>query len=321
MRVGRRSGKIPLLVIGGPTAAGKTELSLRVAERVGGEIISADSMQIYRHMDIGTAKPTAEERARAPIHLIDFVPPDGDYAVPQFKRDAEHLIEQVYQRGMLPILSGGTGLYLRAVTEGFDFPPPPGDEDLRERLRQEAQEMGSERMHQRLEQVDPVAAKRIAPADARRIVRALEVYELTGRPISAQQHVDADASVVYNCAKFVLTAPRERLFERIERRAEMMMEAGWLDEVHELLACGVSPDAQSMQAIGYRHLREHLNDERDLEETIRLIVRDTKRYARRQMTWLRGGEGYRWLAAADDMQHRSCTEMIVTEARRMLGEY
>ncbi len=314
------SGEIPLLVLGGPTAAGKTDLSLRVAEQVGGEIVSADSMQIYRRMNIGTAKPTPDERARAPIHLIDFVPPESEYTVARFKRDAERAIREVHQRGMLPILSGGTGLYLRAVTEGFDFPPPPSDDALRENLWQEMEKVGSEAMHERLARVDPEAAERIASADARRIVRALEVHELTGRPISSQQNVDADEGIVYNWAKFVLTAPREKLFERIERRVDLMMQAGWLEEVRDLVASGVPSDAQSMHAIGYRHLLEYLSDECDIDETVRLIKRDTRRYAKRQMTWLRSGEGYRWLAAGSDLQRRACTATIVTAARRLQGE-
>ncbi|MEA3403473.1 MAG: tRNA (adenosine(37)-N6)-dimethylallyltransferase MiaA [Armatimonadota bacterium] len=308
---------IPLLVIAGPTAAGKTEMSLRVAQRVGGEIVSADSMQIYTGMDIGTAKPTAEERARAPIHLIDFIPPDGEYTVVDFTRDAERAILDIHHRGRLPILSGGTGLYLRALAEGFDFPPGPEDEEVRQRLHAEAEEVGSEALHARLAEVDPAAAQRIEPGDARRIVRALEVWELTGEPISAQQDVDAHGGNHYNCAKYVLTAPRGVLFERIERRIDEMMEAGWLDEVRRLADSGVTSDCQSMQAIGYRHLLQHLSGERDLDETVRLIKRDTRRYAKRQMTWLRSGEGYRWLSMGGDRQRGACAEMLVTAARRL----
>lgn len=311
---------IPLLVIAGPTAAGKTELALQVAERAGGEIVSADSMQIYRRMDIGTAKPTAEERARAPIHLIDFVPPDGEYTVADFCRDAARVIAEIAARGRLPILCGGTGLYIRALTEGFDFPAGPEDESVRARLRAEASEAGAEHLHARLTEVDPAAAARIAPGDTRRIVRALEVYELTGEPISAAQRrraVDAPAVPEYNCAKYVLTAPRELLFARIERRVDAMMGAGWVDEVRELLASGVSAQSQSMQAIGYRHLLQHLSGERGLEETVELIKRDTRRYAKRQMTWLRGGRDYRWLSIGTAKQGRACAAVTVTRALRL----
>ncbi|MBD3293313.1 MAG: tRNA (adenosine(37)-N6)-dimethylallyltransferase MiaA [Armatimonadia bacterium] len=310
---------IPLLVIGGPTAAGKTEASLRVAERVGGEVISADSMQIYERMDIGTGKPTPEEQARAPIHLIDFMPPDGEYTVAQFKMDAERLIPQICARGRLPIVAGGTGLYLRALTEGFDFPPPPEDDRTRASLWAEVDEVGSEAMHRRLAEADPESAERIDPSDARRIVRALEVYELTGRPMSQERDVDDKATVNYNCAKYVLTPPRQLLFNRIERRVEAMMEAGWVDEVRGLVDSGVPPDAQSMQAIGYRHIREHLDGERDLEETVRLIKRDTRRFARRQLTWLRGGEAWHWLSPADERQRRSCVAMMTMRAIQMWG--
>ncbi len=309
----------PLLVIGGPTAAGKTEASLQVAERTGGEVISADSMQIYERMDIGTGKPTPEERERAPIHLIDFVPPDGEYAVAEFKQDAERLIREVHGRRRLPIVAGGTGLYLRALTEGFDFPPPPEDRELRDALWEEIEEVGSEQMHFRLAEIDPESAERIDSGDARRIVRALEVYELTGRPMSEERNVDDRAAVHYNCAKYVLTPPRKLLFDRIERRVDEMMEAGWVDEVRDLIETGVPPDAQSMQAIGYRHLREYLDDERDLEETVRLIKRDTRRFAKRQLTWLRGGEGYRWLSPANDAQRQACITMMITRANMMWG--
>jgi len=308
---------IPLLVIAGPTAAGKTAMALEVAEQVGGEIVSADSMQIYRGMDIGTAKPTREERARAPIHLIDLVAPDGEYTVVDFCRDAARAIAVIHARGRLPILCGGTGLYIRALTEGFDFPPGPRDEGVRARLRQEADELGVAALHRRLQEIDPPAAARIDPGDARRTIRALEVFELTGMPMSAQRHVDADSAAEYNCAKYVLTAPREFLFDRIERRVERMIRAGWLDEVRDLVASGVTRHSQSMQAIGYRHLLEHLDGKRDLAETVGLIERDTRRYAKRQMTWLRGSEGYRWLSMGSDRQRHACTAVIVTTARRL----
>ncbi|MGC9319904.1 MAG: tRNA (adenosine(37)-N6)-dimethylallyltransferase MiaA, partial [Armatimonadota bacterium] len=267
--------------------------------------------------DIGTAKPTARERARAPIHLIDFVPPDGEYTVVDFTRDAERVIADIHRRGHLPILSGGTGLYLRALTEAFDFPPGPQDEQVRQRLRAEAESVGPEALHGRLAEVDPAAAQRIAPRDTRRIVRALEVWERTGEPISAQQDVDARRGSHYNCAKYVLTAPRGMLFDRIERRVDEMMEAGWLDEVRRLADSGVTSNCQSMQAIGYRHLLEHLSGERDLDETVRLIKRDTRRYAKRQMTWLRSGQGYRWLSMGGDRQRRACREMLVVAAHNL----
>ncbi len=308
---------IPVIVIAGPTAAGKTEMSLQVAERTGGEIVSADSMQIYERMDIGTAKPTAEERARAPIHLVDFVPPDGEYTVADFQRDARRLIGEIHARGNLPIVAGGTGLYLRALTEGFDFPPPPEDEEVRERLWAEVDDVGAEAMHERLCEVDPDSAERIDPGDARRIVRALEVYETTGRPMSQERDVDGKAAVNYNCAKYVLTPPRKQLFGRIDRRVDAMIAAGWIHEVRDLIDAGVPSDAQSMQAIGYRHLREHLAGECDREETIRLIKRDTRHFAKRQLTWFRSGENYHWLSPADGLARRACRTVIMHRANRI----
>lgn len=310
---------IPLLVIAGPTAAGKTEVALRVAEALGGEIVSADSMQIYRRMDIGTAKPGPQERARASIHLIDFVEPDAQYTVVDFQRDARAAIEQVWERGALPILCGGTGLYLRAVLSHLDFPPGPQERSVRERLRAEAAKLGSEHMHARLAQLDPPAARTIAPGDARRIVRALEVIELTGRQMSAQQSVDRSPPFKYNLAQYVLTAPRELLFQRIDRRVDAMMTAGWLDEVCALRAEGVTAQHQSIQAIGYRHLMAHLDGEppANLTEVVALIKRDTRRYAKRQMTWLRAEEGYGWLAPGDARQWRACVALIKQAAARL----
>jgi tRNA dimethylallyltransferase len=256
--------RIPLLVIGGPTACGKTEAALRVAEALEGEIVSADSMQIYRSMDIGTAKPTPEERARAPIHLIDFVDPRDGYTVADFQRDARAAICGIHSRGRLPILCGGTGLYLRAVLGHLAFPPDPSQlEGIRRSLSREAERLGQAEMYRRLVEIDPDAAGRIEPNDTRRVLRALEVIEMTGRPFSAQQQIDATPGVDYNSACFVLTRPRERLYEGIERRVD------------------------DMQAIGYRHLMAHLAGETAYPETVRLIKRDTRRFAKRQLTWLR----------------------------------
>lgn len=280
--------RIPLLVIGGPTACGKTEAALRVAEALEGEIVSADSMQIYRSMDIGTAKPTPEERARAPIHLIDFVDPRDGYTVADFQRDARAAICGIHSRGRLPILCGGTGLYLRAVLGHLLFPPDPSQlEGIRRSLSREAERLGQAEMYRRLVEIDPDAAGRIEPNDTRRVLRALEVIEMTGRPFSAQQQIDATPGVDYNSACFVLTRPRERLYEGIERRVDDMLEAGWRQEVEALARLGCTRVSQAMQAIGYRHLMAHLAGETAYPETVRLIKRDTRRFAKRQLTWLR----------------------------------
>ena len=310
---------IPLLVIAGPTAYGKTEAALRVAEALGGEIVSADSMQIYRELDVGTAKPTADERARAPFHLVDLVDPRDEYSVVEFQRDARQAIRDIHARGLLPILSGGTGLYLRAVLGNLDFPPGPQDRQVRDELAAECERVGPDAMHQRLAQVDPEAAGAILPGDARRVIRALEVHRLTGKPISELASVDRSPALKYNAAQYVLAAPRQMLLTRIDSRADAMMAAGWLDEVKTLRDCGVTAEHQCMQAIGYRHLMALLDGREpdDLDEVVALIKRDTRRYAKRQLTWLRADEGFVWLAPGSDCQRAAALEVMLAGARRI----
>ena len=297
---------IPLLVIAGPTAAGKTELALRLAEAHGGEVVSADSMQIYRRLEVGTAKPTPEERARAPIHLIDFVEPDEPYSVAQYQRDARKAIADIAGRGKLPILCGGTGLYVRAVLHGFSFPAAedPRQQEVRRRLQAEAEAQGLPALHDRLRRVDPEAAERINIADAKRIIRALEVFELTGEAMSVQRSacVDASEGLGYNAAYFVLTSPRPALYRRIEARVDAMIAAGWLEEVRALREAGYDPGLQCLQAIGYRQIVQHLAGEREWDETVRLIKQETRRFAKRQETWFRRDGEAVWLSWEDEAQ-------------------
>lgn len=290
------SKTVPLLVLGGPTAAGKTEAALQVAEDIPAEIISADSMQIYTHVAIGTAKSTVEERRRAPIHLVDFIDPRGSFSVVDFQALAEQKIVQIARRGHLPILCGGTGLYIKSILEHMDFPPKLSDEEqpIRDRLHERAEQEGPRALHEELAEKDPEAAENIEPEDTKRIVRALEVIEITGEPFSDQQAVDDSPEVVYNSRQYVLTRPREVLYEGINQRVDRMLEAGWLAEVKRLAEMGLTRDDQSMQAIGYSHLLAYLDDEADWDETIEQIKRDTRRFAKRQLTWFRSGE-YRWI--------------------------
>lgn len=287
---------IPLLVIGGPTATGKTEAALRVAERHGGEIVSADSMQIYKGLDLGTAKPTAAERARAPFHLVDVVDPLQPYTVADFQRDARAAIADIHGRGKLPILCGGTGLYIRAVLGGLSFPPGaiPETQESRRRLEDEAEEGGLAALHRRLAEVDPPTAARVAPSDRKRIIRALEVYEHTGAPFSALARVDEAGQVHYNAATFALVCPRPMLYRRIEERVDAMLAAGWLDEVRRLRERGLTSAHQAMQAIGYRHLLAYLERDGEWGQVVTDIKQDTRRYAKRQVTWFRR-ENVRWL--------------------------
>ncbi len=319
----RNEGRIPLLVIGGPTAAGKTAAAVEVAARVGGEIVSADSMQIYRRLDIGTAKPTPEERRRVRFHLVDTVEPTAEYTVADFQRDAEQAIAGIWSRGKLPILCGGTGLYIRSVLAGLSFPVGAVAEtrELRRRLQREAEELGAEALHQRLAGVDPATAQRVAPADVRRVIRALEVYLATGRPFSELARVDEGRRVIYNATTFVLTCPRTLLYRRTDQRVDEMLSAGWLDEVRALRSSGLSLQHQSMQAIGYRHLLLHLEHGSDLIETVRLIKRDTRRYAKRQLTWFRREPGrlLEWgdalpFAAVVQSLHRSASMLLAGDS-------
>ncbi len=306
--------KLPLLVISGPTACGKTRIAARVAEAVGGEIINADSMQIYRHMDIGTAKPSLEERQRVRFHLVDIVEPDEPYSVADFQADVRRAAGEIAQRQGLPILCGGTGLYVRAVVQQLRFPPRPADRNVRRRLERELAQLGGAAMHARLAAVDPEAARQIHTNDHRRIVRALEVWESTGRPFSRQQAVDAEEAIAYNAAKFAVVRPRNVLYEAIERRVDAMLERGWVEETRRLVELGYSPDLQSMQALGYRWLLRHIGGELDLGEATRLIKRDTRRFAKRQFTWFRSQPGFDWLLWSDETDLPTVVERLVRAA-------
>jgi len=310
---------LPLLVITGPTAAGKTRIAIAVAQAAGGEIINADSMQIYRYLDVGTAKPTAADREQVPFHLLDIVAPDQPYSVADFQRDVRRAAEAIGGRGRLPILCGGTGLYVRAIVEGFRFPPRPEDAEARPRLEREFDEAGAEAMHARLTQADPRSAERIHRHDRKRIIRALEVVELTGRPISEQQAVDSVEAIPYNAAQFVIDRPREVLYQAIERRVDEMLQAGWLSEARRLLGMGYGLELQSMQALGYQWLFRHLRGELDLGEATRLIKRDTRRFAKRQLTWFRRQAGLTWLSWTERAEIPHLVERVVPTAAALRG--
>jgi tRNA dimethylallyltransferase len=285
-----------LVVILGPTAVGKTAVGLRVAEQIGGEIISADSAAVYRGMDIGTAKPTAEERARVRFHLIDVADPDEPFTAAKFRELALEAIRDIQARGKRVLIVGGTGLYLRVLLHGFSLAPPPRDPTIRKRLQQEAREQGLPALYARLQQVDPQAAARIHPNDAVRIIRALEVYEMTGKPVSEWQH-RADSELP--ALKLGLTMPRPLLYRRINERVDQMMAQGFLQEVQNLLSKGYNRDLPALKGLGYRHLIAYLMGEMGLEEAVALWKRDTRRFAKRQMTWFRREPGVLWLDASD----------------------
>ncbi|GAB4525910.1 MAG: tRNA (adenosine(37)-N6)-dimethylallyltransferase MiaA [Anaerolineales bacterium] len=274
----------PLIVLLGPTAVGKTELSLQLAEHLNGEIVSADSRLFYRGMDIGTAKPSPEERARVPHHLIDVADPDETWSLALFQRAAHKAIADIHARGRLPFLVGGTGQYLRAVYEAWELPEQRPHPRLRAVLETWGTQIGAPALHDRLAYLDPQAAARIEPNNLRRTVRALEVIFLTGRRFTDQRR-RGDAP--YLTLLIGLTRPREELYARVDARIQAMLAAGLVDEVRALLAHGYSPDLPAMSAIGYRQIAAALQGEYCLEEAITLIRRLTRQFVRRQANWFK----------------------------------
>jgi tRNA dimethylallyltransferase len=284
-----------LVGIVGPTASGKTAVGIELAKMLGGEIISADSMAVYKCMDIGTAKPTPEEQAEARFHLIDVVCPDQDFSVAEFKRLAEDTIEDILSRGKLPILLGGTGLYVRAVTGGLNIPATPPDWEFRERLKAEAAGLGGEHLLERLREVDPITAARLHPNDIKRIIRALEVHAHTGKPISHFHAVAGREEVKYDVRLFGLTLSRDKLYERIEQRVDAQIGSGLVDEVRSLLQKGYALDLTSMKGLGYKEIAGYLLGNYDLETAVYTLKRDTRRFAKRQYTWFRTDARICWI--------------------------
>ncbi len=283
-----------VLAIAGATASGKSELAMKIAQERNGEIICMDSMQIYRRMNIGTAKPTDEEQRQIPHHMLDILEPTENYAVADYACEAERVILEVISRGKLPVLTGGTGLYLKALMHGLSLGGAGGDEIVRKRLNDMALEVdGKTRLHQMLLQVDPVSAQKFHPNDVRRVVRALEVYELTGTPISSQKPEEAERP--FRILPFAIDIPREELYRRLTKRVHLMMNAGLLDEVKALLESGVTADRQSMQGIGYKELIPVIVQKANLQDAVSQIILNTRHYAKRQGTWMRTEPKTIWL--------------------------
>lgn len=290
--------KPAVIAVAGPTASGKSDLGLKLAQRLGGEIVCMDSMQIYRRMDIGTAKPTAQERALVPHHMLDVADPTEAYAVADYAVAAEQVIAQILSRGRVPILVGGTGLYLKALMDGLSLGGTGGDERLRAELNALADEPGGkERLHARLAAVDPETAARLHPNDRRRVIRAIEVFEQTGVPMSRQNHAAQDRP--FRVLPLALEWPRDLLYARLETRVHRMMEMGLLSEVRALLESGVAPAAQSMQGIGYKELIPAAMGQDDVNRAVWDIIVHTRHYAKRQGTWLRAEPRCVWLDARD----------------------
>lgn len=279
-----------LILVMGPTGVGKTGFAIRLAERVGGEIINADSVQLYRGFDIGSAKPGQQELARVRHHLVDVLDPEEDFDAARFARLAAKATKDITQRGFAPIVAGGTFLYVRALVKGL-FPGPPRDDAVRERLKAEAEAEGRAALHARLEEVDPESARRIHPNDLVRTVRALEVLELTGTRLSEHTAGHGFRGGAFSTLGFCLHIGREELYERVDARVDEMIAAGFVEEVVGLLASGVSLGCKPMNSLGYKHLARHLAGELSLDDAVRLMKRDTRRFAKRQLTWLRKEAG------------------------------
>lgn len=289
----------PLIVVIGPTAAGKSDVAVRLALEVDAEVVSADSMQVYRGFDIGTGKISTEEQRGVHHHLLDVANPGELFSAARFVELADEAINGVVAQGRRVVVAGGTGLYVRALLRGL-FESPPGDEELREEHRRQAAELGTATLHQHLAEVDPEAAGRINKNDLVRISRALEVFQQTGTPISELQRVHRLAPPRYPAVLLGIAPPREELRQRIERRVQLMMDQGWLDEVRRLVSAGHG-ETNPMGALGYRQLSAHLRGELDLEEAVRQTVRDTRRFARRQMTWFSAEPDVRWREHGEDV--------------------
>jgi tRNA dimethylallyltransferase len=290
----------PVLALVGPTAIGKTALSLLLAERFNGEIISVDSMQVYRFMDIGTAKVSPEDQAGIPHHLIDVVNPDEEYDAARFVRDALRAIDDIHQRGKIPLLTGGTGLYLRSLIDGL-FSKIGQFREIRESLHQRLTAEGAHFLHEELTAIDRISALRISENDTHRVIRALEIYQGTGKPWSEHiaDHQLQKKSCFSNLLQIGLTCDRKVLYQRIDMRTRLMLQSGLEREVRDLLAQGYGPGLKSMQSIGYRHMNNFISKVWSIADMERILARDTRHYAKRQYTWFNGIANMHWLDVQD----------------------
>lgn len=279
--------KKPLIILTGPTAVGKTELSISLAKAIGGEIISADSMQVYKHMDIGSAKITKEQMQGVPHYLIDEFEPDEEFNVVIFQKYAKRYMDEIYARGNVPILVGGTGFYLQAVLYDIDFTENDDNVMIRTEYEKYARQYGNEALHDKLRKVDEKSAQIIHPNNVKRVIRALEYYDLTGEKISEHNEKERNKKPVYNFCYFVLDDLRENLYNRIDKRVDIMMQNGLLNEVKKLKKMGCTKDMVSMNGLGYKEILDYLDGKCTLEEAVYIIKRDTRHFAKRQLTWFR----------------------------------
>ena len=308
--------KRPLIILTGPTAVGKTAASIGLAKAVGGEIISADSMQVYRQMDVGSAKITKDEMQGIPHYLVDVLEPEEAFNVVRFQELAEEAMEEIFRNGHIPIVVGGTGFYIQALLYDIDFTENDSDLSFREELEKKAGEEGAESLHALLEKADPQAAAQIHPHNVKRVIRALEFNRKTGQKISEHNEKERQKESPYNFAYFVLTDDRKALYERIDRRVDKMMEQGLLEEVRRLKDRGLPRDSVSMQGLGYKELFAYLEGEYPLEEAVRIIKRDTRHFAKRQLTWFRRERDVVWIDRQENEQdERKILESMLSVLR------
>ncbi len=310
--------KKPLIVITGPTSVGKTENSIKLAKALNGEIISADSMQVYRHMDIGTAKITQEEMDGVPHHLIDCLEPTEEFNICLFKEMATKAIDDILSRGKTPIIVGGTGFYIQAVLKDVDFSEEDGDNQVRVELQRLADENGPEFMHKMLSEIDPKASEAIHANNVKRVIRAIEFYKLTGQKISEHNETESQKESPYDYMYFVINNDRDVLYQRIEDRIDIMLRDGLVDEVRRLKEMGCTRDMVSMKGLGYKEILSYLEGEISYDEAVYILKRDTRHFAKRQITWFKREKDVIWMNYPD---FDNSKEKMLEAMLSMIGEH
>lgn len=309
--------KRPMIILSGPTAVGKTDLSIELAKRINGAIISADSMQVYKYMDIGSAKIMPEEMDGVKHYLIDALEPHEEFNIVVFQKMAKEALEEIYANGQIPIIAGGTGFYIQALLYDIDFSNQDCNQEYRAELEQIAREQGNEVLHARLQEIDPVSAEKIHANNVKRVIRALEFYHLTGRPISEHNEEEQQKKSPYNFAYFVLTDERRNLYKRIDKRVDIMMEQGLLAEVQKLKDMGYHRGMVSMQGLGYKEILDYLDGKCTLEEAVYILKRETRHFAKRQLTWFRRERDVIWM---DKAQYHYDEKAVLDEMCGILNE-
>jgi tRNA dimethylallyltransferase len=291
--------KKPMVVLTGPTAVGKTALSIELAKKINGAIISADSMQVYKYMDIGSAKIMPEEMQGIRHYLVDELEPGEEFHIVRFQKMAKQALAEIYANGQIPIIVGGTGFYIQALLYDIDFDKQEADEAFRNEMQQFAEERGAEALHEKLKEIDPVSYETIHANNVKRVIRALEYYHQTGQPISEHNELEHQKESPYNFAYFVLNDDRAKLYDRIEKRVDLMLEHGLLEEVKKLKSMGCNRSMVSMQGLGYKEILDYLDGRCTLEEAVYILKRDTRHFAKRQITWFKREHDVIWLNKPD----------------------